>query len=433
MTGQAIVLNALCAVVRTLPDYLVLAGKHFLEMLDDCLRNQLDAMDETRRTLLASFLSMETPNLIVKLARYAGNGSISYDVQHFFYNSCLNNLIVKKFPPSRMYLRSVLKQLILAAESEGEEVLGDLYEQQITLLKSPKELEIFGEPTRRCFRSYLYSVSDDTISNIADCIGMVHASKFRNLIITIRVSVNMLEGSTGCYAWPAGLFLSELLISYPGIFSGRCCLEIGAGAGVSSICLAHLNASKVIVTDGNLSTVANLRQNLLINDLRVFGETVSPREQHLRKASTTLVECHELLWESATEQTIANFGADILIGADLIYDPTCIPHLVRVLRLFLSRHEVVKARPGEGFSQDQSSAQNQHPDKLDSCIKDGMPIAFLATAIRNMETLNMFISSAHLAGLLVEDVTHTMKPSVFLPHVTEIDRSAICLHKVGIR
>lgn len=65
--------------------------------------------------------------------------------------------------------------------------------------------------------------------------------------------------------------------------------------------------------------------------------------------------------------------------------------------------------------------------------KDVRPIAFLATVIRNMDTVNMFISSAHLAGLLVEDVSHTMRPSVCLPQVTSIDRSAICLHKVSVR
>ena len=59
-----------------------------------------------------------------------------------------------------------------------------------------------------------------------------------------------------------------------------------------------------------------------------------------------------------------------------------------------------------------------------------MPIAFIATVIRNVETLNMFISLAHLSGLVVEDISESMRPPVLLPQLTNIDRSRICLHKV---
>lgn len=389
-------------------------------------------MDETRRLLLASFFAMEPPSVILKLARDAGHGCISNAVQSFFYKSCINNVVTKKYPPSPFYLSSVLKQLILAAESEGQEVLGELYEQQIALLISNKEMGRLKEAVQECYKSYRFSISESMIYNIAHCVGEERASLFRDFIITIRVSLNMLEGSTGCYAWPAGLFLSELLLSYPTIFSGQCCLEIGAGTGLSSICLAHLNTSKVIATDGNISTISNLRHNFMINGIHLSGDCPSADDQHQRE-TLNLVECHGLVWESVTGDEIASFGADIIIGADLIYDPACISHLVRVLSLFLSRYKNSEATP-EGISISPTKyMQNESMKQTDYRNKDVRPIAFLATVIRNMDTINMFISSAHLAGLLVEDVSHTMRPSVCLPQVTSIDRSAICLHKVSIR
>lgn len=162
----------------------------------------MSPMDGARRQLLASFLAMEAPSLVVKLSRDVGNGFIADGVQAFFYNSCLNNSVVRKFPPSKWYLSRVLKQIILAAESDGQEVLDGLYEQQITLLNTSKksvlhEMGSFEEDAERCYKSYLYSVPDDAIANMADCLGKVHASKFRDMILTIRVSSNMLEGSTG--------------------------------------------------------------------------------------------------------------------------------------------------------------------------------------------------------------------------------------------
>lgn len=62
-----------------------------------------------------------------------------------------------------------------------------------------------------------------------------------------------------------------------------------------------------------------------------------------------------------------------------------------------------------------------------------MPIAFIATVVRNMDTLNMFISSAHLAGLVVEDIPESMRPPILLPQLTEIDRSTILLYRVKSR
>lgn len=166
--------------------------------------------------------------------------------------------------------------------------------------------------------------------------------------------------------------------------------------------------------------MANLRHNFFIN-----GILLDDRHQ------TTMVECQELLWESATEDQVVNFGADVIIGADLIYDPSCIPHLVQLLTWFLSRHKHEKCQPGRKATIGQEGMHSGHLNEMESST-DVLPIAFLATVIRNIDTLNMFISSARLAGLFVEDVTQSMRPSIFLPQITGIDRSAICLHKLSI-
>ncbi|MCO5603506.1 hypothetical protein L7F22_057657 [Adiantum nelumboides] len=212
-----------------------------------------------------------------------------------------------------------------------------------------------------------------------------------------------------CYSWPAGIFLSEFLLGNPAIFSGQPCLEVGAGAGLSTICLGLLNASKVIGTDGNHFTLANLRHNIAIN-ATLLGEKTS-------------VEVHELCWESANEKVVTEFGAEIIVGADLIYDVSSIPHLVRLLTMLLSgrfKHA--------NSCQSENSSSNEHEYTSQTSVH--RPVAYLATVIRNVETMATFASSACQAGLIVEDVTETMRPPVFLPQITDIDRSAICLHRL---
>lgn len=44
-------------------------------------------------------------------------------------------------------------------------------------------------------------------------------------MLSLRVSVNMLEGGTGCSEWEAGLFLAEVLLSNPHLVQGALCVS----------------------------------------------------------------------------------------------------------------------------------------------------------------------------------------------------------------
>ncbi|MCO5603507.1 hypothetical protein L7F22_057658 [Adiantum nelumboides] len=159
-------------------------------------------MENSKRQLVAAFLAMESPTSILQLLREIGNGFISAKAQEFFKEMCLKNSIVMKFPPSKGYMSNVLKLLILAAESDGLEVLDELYKQHIAFLQSSENsghsaVEAFHQLSQRCHKSYLYSFSDDALVKLAYCLGEHQVSKFKDLVLTIQVSSNMLEGSTG--------------------------------------------------------------------------------------------------------------------------------------------------------------------------------------------------------------------------------------------
>ncbi|XP_025702735.1 uncharacterized protein [Arachis hypogaea] len=109
----------------------------------------------------------------------------------------------------------------------------------------------------------------------------------RVLVFTLQCSVNMLEGDTGCSIWPSSLFLSELILSHPKLFSNKFCFEIGSGVGLVGLCLAHMKASKVILSDGDLSTLANMKFNLELNHLNI--ETDMPQGSE----DPSMLECRE--------------------------------------------------------------------------------------------------------------------------------------------
>lgn len=55
------------------------------------------------------------------------------------------------------------------------------------------------------------------------------------------------------------------------------------------------------------------------------------------------------------------------------------------------------------------------------------PLALIASAIRNMDTFNKFISLVDQANISITDVTETLKPINLLPFMQSYDRTAIQL------
>ncbi|KAJ0080005.1 hypothetical protein Patl1_22767 [Pistacia atlantica] len=94
--------------------------------------------------------------------------------------------------------------------------------------------------------------------------------------------------------------------------------------------LSQAKAAKVILTDGDLSTLVNLRSNLDLNQLNIETDFSENEDSNV-------VKCIHLPWESASESEVHDFMPEIVLGADVIYDPTCLPHLIRVLSILLNQ------------------------------------------------------------------------------------------------
>ncbi|KAL3639624.1 hypothetical protein CASFOL_017531 [Castilleja foliolosa] len=119
-----------------------------------------------------------------------------------------------------------------------------------------------------------------------------------------RYSVNMLEGDTGCSIWPSSLYLSELILSFPELFSDKCCFEIGSGVGLVGICLSYVKASKVVLSDGDLSTLANMKANLELNHLSTGNHTLGN--------PCVLFVCPVNMREYASDNDIRRFAPDVI-------------------------------------------------------------------------------------------------------------------------
>ncbi|GAB2287353.1 hypothetical protein Dimus_021732 [Dionaea muscipula] len=361
--------------------------------------------------LVFAFLAMEPLDFLLPLARDCGGGSITEEVQRFIWNQCISKASERSHAP---YLRNFLKKVIAEVESSGDEVLEEIYEQFAYYMSSMKDV-IPGEGNSRILK-YISFLSRDGASR---------------LVVPLQCSLNMLDGDTGCSLWPSSFSLSEFILSYPEFFTNKSCFEVGSGVGLVGICLGHVKASKVVMSDGDLSSLANLKVNLKMNQMQ----------------ESDTVKCIYLPWESAKQSVLQEFMPDIVLGADVIYDPSCIPHLVRVLFSLLQRGKTRHhQRQSNIISIDEASHVDGHErhgrrtaapadepeleiadaESLSRELESG-PVAFIACVVRNFSTFKLFIDLAGQATLKVRNLTATVRPAKLLPYLQSYLRSDVKL------
>ncbi|XP_057721234.1 branched-chain-amino-acid aminotransferase-like protein 2 [Arachis stenosperma] len=343
--------------------------------------------------LISAILAMEPSDLVISHARACGGGSITESVQKFIWDHCLSTPGDFYAP----YLKIFLKKLISEVEFDHGYVLDYLYELYAQYMTSFKDDSFGKRDTRVCKRiSYIFPDG---------CSELQSKQHSRALVFTLQCSLNMLEGDTGCSIWPSSLFLSELILSHPKLFSNKSCFEIGSGVGLVGLCLAHVKASKVILSDGDLSTLANMKFNLELNHLNI--ETDMPQGSE----DPSMVKCMHLPWESTSESQLQDIVPDVVLGADVIYDPVCLPHLVRVLAILLNRTKSDSCKPENG----------------DACDESEAPVAYIAYVIRNIETFDYFLSLAKQANLDIMDLSDSLKPLNLLRYMQPYNQTHVKL------
>eukprot|EP00899_Mesostigma_viride_P005176 jgi/Mesvir1/1465/Mv14450-RA.1 len=426
------------------------------------------SMDHARWRVRCAFRQMDTAASVTALLRDVGQGCLNEDAQRWLLDGCLRDPICAAYPPAAPYLQRLLKKMIFDAEAEGQEVIDELYDTYTRALVVPEDSAAWQQDSARasshagglpsagwCHRKYEYQVpvlsaaiagsgpdrDERCLGAARDAPGMpgfsvagaagrsdpaggeavegsacdparvcgylpqflpnlachddsnassaVGSDQAVGGVVTLRESLNIFEGSTGCCAWDAGFALSELVLSRPDLFRGRSCLELGAGTALVGICLARAcegTGTQICLTDGDASTVANMQANLRIN----------------LAGSAEAISCEQLNWEDVTEDYLRTLDVDILLGADLLYDPAVIPHIVRIMQLVLSLRNFAGKLPA---------------------------VAYIATALRNVATLDEFVKAAEDAGLCVAEVSQVLGIVPGWLHHPTLDRSRIRIHR----
>ncbi|KAJ6601329.1 hypothetical protein DFH09DRAFT_969966 [Mycena vulgaris] len=319
----------------------------------------------------------------------------AHDIHDFLVDHILTSAHFQAYPPSKQYQKSFWKWIIphlekkMSADPDSElEVDSRIYEHYLELLNSSlgpgggPQLTGQSPPSQSYITHFWRPGNEILLPSAAVDLGTYQTT-------TLLESRTMIEGgTTGLRTWLASLVLAQHLILNPGLIHGKRILELGSGTGFLGSVVASLQLldpappGTLWMSDINDSVLSRCRDNV-----------------HLPcnlSSSHPDARCCFLDWSTALDPdgiapltSLLNdeIDADLIFGADIVFDPDLIPALVAVLRLALQ------------------------PGARPRC-------ALVALTVRNPTTMQKFMDAVESGGLtLLEIIPGEMHDRMFMEPV----------------
>eukprot|EP00520_Triparma_pacifica_P001587 CAMPEP_0118663898 /NCGR_PEP_ID=MMETSP0785-20121206/17701_1 /TAXON_ID=91992 /ORGANISM="Bolidomonas pacifica, Strain CCMP 1866" /LENGTH=309 /DNA_ID=CAMNT_0006557721 /DNA_START=117 /DNA_END=1044 /DNA_ORIENTATION=- len=240
---------------------------------------------------------------------------------------------VKPYSPSPRYTLQLLQQYSREVEREGGVIESDLFAEVLfEALKLAKDTEE-ADPL------------------------MLQYLTFKLGIGQVAVRTGPYHNDVGLRQWEAGYLLVEFLIKNPSYVRNKSVIELGAGIGLTGIVIQGFVARGVrdiTLTDYTDVTLANMNHNVALNAPWIEQNNPGsplPKISHL--------DWEEVGGSKSSSCCAALSSSEVLLAADVVYDVDVLPHLTKVVRLFL--------------------------------LSEKAEVAIFATTLRNESTFNLFI------------------------------------------
>ena len=241
-------------------------------------------------------------------------------------------LVTTQLPSTRRYRRALLRRTMSEADDAGVALPCSLLDAYGELLVPPSETrtgQAGGGDDADYYKLFLTHPEDPPFETKDLVVG-------RDFV---AVAVSSAFSDVGLALWPAAFVLAEVVVADPdGIFAAASSiLELGAGVGLSGIFARSTLPPQIplVLTDIPGPVFERLQANIALN----FGSSDDGSN----------ISAAVLDWETFDPQDnpFTNAG-DVLIAADVVYDPSLADALVSVLASFLtsglSRMAVIVSR-----------------------------------------------------------------------------------------
>ncbi|KAI5897764.1 uncharacterized protein SCHCODRAFT_02490195 [Schizophyllum commune H4-8] len=302
----------------------------------------------------------------------------------------------QQYAPSAQYQKTFWKWAIdhlerLVSQTEEEVELDDrIYDHYLSFIQQPSAAPDFAiacpraPPSDSYITHYWCLSGNDKFSSD----GLIHLENYQT--VTLRESrTTIQDGTTGLRTWLASLVLSKYLINEPDLIANKRILELGSGIGFLGIICASVQllnqitenapAPHLWLTDVNDDVLARCKANVQLPC------NLSSDHPNVHYRNLDWVEFDQSTSRTAALADMDVLDEDVILGADIVFDPSLIEPLVTVLALRL-----MKLR------------------------QNGRRMALIALTVRNPETFQAFVEAVERAALTIEYVDYTTSGKTFL-------------------
>ncbi|KAK0465492.1 uncharacterized protein EV420DRAFT_1760162 [Desarmillaria tabescens] len=336
---------------------------------------------------------------IVPVSRIRFPYSSSKDTLHdFLLQSIILNPHFQKYPPSKQYQKSFWKCVVQHLELDVEidtRILSILTETFTSTSLRGISVPLPPSPS---YVTYYWRLDAPLPSNKTPA----SLECFRT---TLLESGSMIEsGTTGLRTWLASLHLADYIISNPEWVRDTRVLELGSGIGFLGMIIGSVQILVDSPTDIPPGDALRPKLHLTDVDSEVIARCISNIRlpcnmtasiRHRQNISVSVLD-----WSDALRPDISAFkakiqqdiNADLIIGADIVFDPSLIPALMATLSL-----------------------------ALDAGSESRSKVALIALTVRNEATYATFRATAQKYNLAIFDIENPTTGSLFL---NSVDRGA---------
>ncbi|KAF9643953.1 hypothetical protein BDM02DRAFT_3191056 [Thelephora ganbajun] len=257
-------------------------------------------------------------------------------VQDTLLNEILLDPHFRVYPPAPEYQLRFWKWTIQGLEAliddEDTEIDARIYDRLVELIQSTPNSQLATRDSAPPSPSYITHY----LRLCPETPNAIH----RVTLLESRTTVE--QGTTGLKTWPAAHALARWLGKHPERVKGKRVLELGSGVGYLGLVVAAIQLDtpeqeksepSIWLTDVNNVVLSRCRDNL---DLSC---NASARHRRLRLRQLDWFSALDADRISSVRGLMAEADPDVILGADIVYDPSIIPPLIATLHLAISANK----------------------------------------------------------------------------------------------
>ena len=242
---------------------------------------------------------------------------------------------------------------------------GECEEEEDMILEEDKDFlfQLFSSQNENAFDTLEYKIP----ISVSTCViprPEKSARQEQDKIIQLR-GYEEINNSTGLSMWLGSELLTQYILQNPHLIRDKNVLELGSGLGLCGIVSHYVGAKSVLLTDGDVNVLSNLRYNTQNNiDKSFYSNGCDDRNFYARKDNNCddnlgscdgctsagvkilaqekiRVSCPQLIWGNETDKFKQQFGkSNVILAADCIYMTQSIEPMWKTINELIEDEEI---------------------------------------------------------------------------------------------